>query len=289
MTDRAVAVDNEPIEVPACTVAQLVDVLAERYPPSWAESWDRVGLVVGRPEQPVRRVLAVVDVVPQTVIEALDLGADMIIAHHPLLLRGVSSVAATSYPGRAVHDLISNNVALYVAHTNADVARPGVSDALAGALGLTELRPLRPAEGAAAGDGRGLGRIGRLPTALTLGEFAELITRSLPLAGWGVRFAGDPARTVTTVAVCGGSGDEFLPDAASAGVDVYLTSDLKHHRVAEFTADGGPAIIDAGHWTTERPWLAELAGWLRSRTSLEIIVSDLSTDPFTAHVCAKND
>ena len=93
----------------------------------------------------MRRVLCVVDCVPETVEEALDAGADLIVAHHPLLLRGVSSVAPTTYKGRIVHRLIRADVALYVAHTNADVANPGVSDALAARLGLVDLRPLRPA------------------------------------------------------------------------------------------------------------------------------------------------
>jgi dinuclear metal center YbgI/SA1388 family protein len=263
------------------TVARLAAELDACYPPSWAEPWDRVGLVVGRPEQPVSRVLTVVDVLPQTVLAALDAGADMIIAHHPLLLSGVSSVAATTYQGRAIHDLISNNVALYVAHTNADVANPGVSDALAGALGLTGLRPLRATEA-----GRGHGRVGQLPEPLRLGEFAHLAAVSLPVAGWGVRVAGDPSRMVSTVAVCGGSGDEFLPDAAAAGADVYLTGDLKHHKVSEYVAGGGPALVDAGHWATERPWLTQLAHWLREHSGLEIIVSDETTDPFQFHVCA---
>lgn len=134
------------------TVASFTALLETEFPPRWAEPWDRVGLVTGRPEQPVTRVLAVVDVLPSTVAEALDTGADMIIAHHPLLLSGVSSVAATTYRGRIIHDLIGNGVALYVAHTNADVATPGVSDALAGLLGLLDTRPLRATE-----DGRGFG------------------------------------------------------------------------------------------------------------------------------------
>jgi dinuclear metal center YbgI/SA1388 family protein len=266
-----------------------VELIEQRFPPGWAESWDRVGLVVGRPEAPVRRVLAVIDVLPRTVIEALDHGADLIMAYHPLLLRPVSSVAATTYPGRIVHDLISNNVALYVAHTNADVAAPGANDALAGALGLIDLRPLRPAQGEAAGDGRGNGRIGRLAAPMSLGEFAQFAAVVLPVAPWGVRFAGDPASIVRTVAVCCGSGDGFIPDAMAAGVDVYLTGDLKHHVAGAALAAGGPALIDAGHWTTERPWLTQLAGWLRQRTGVEIIVSDQCTDPFVAHVSAKNE
>ncbi len=109
-------------------------MLDARYPPSWADEWDRVGLVVGDPAAPVRRALLAVDCVPETVDEALGAGVDLIVVHHPLLLRGVHSVATTTYKGAIVHRLIGAGVALFVAHTNADVARPGVSDALAARL-----------------------------------------------------------------------------------------------------------------------------------------------------------
>lgn len=164
------------------TVAEVVAELERRYPPSWAEEWDRVGLVLGEPSAPVRRILCVVDVVPETVAEALAAEVDMIVAHHPLLLRGVSSVAPTTYKGRIIHQLIKADVALYVAHTNADVAVPGVSDALAHRLGLTDLRPLQPARPGtpAAGEGRGAGRIGRLPQPMSLAELARHAATVLP-------------------------------------------------------------------------------------------------------------
>ena len=265
----------------------VVAALDARYPPGWAEDWDRVGLVLGDPDAPVRRVLCVVDCVPETAEQARSAGADLVVAHHPLLLRGVSSVAATTYKGRIVHQLIRAGVALFVAHTNADVAAPGVSDALAARLGLTGLRPLRPADGAAAGEGRGTGRVGELPEPLPLAALARLAARALPATAWGVRAAGEPDRSIRTVAVCGGSGDAFLPDARAAGADAYLTADLRHHPASEYLAEGGPALLDAAHWATERPWLDELARWLRRRLGVEVAVSDLDTDPWTVHASSE--
>lgn len=267
------------------TVADVVATLDARYPPSWAESWDRVGLVLGEPEAPVRRVLCVVDCVPETVAQAREVGADLIVAHHPLLLRGVSSVAPTTYKGRIVHQLIKGDIALFVAHTNADVANPGVSDALAARLGLHDLRPLRPAPPGDRpdGDGRGTGRIGRLPAPMTLAELTHHAARALPSTTWGVRAAGRPDRMIATVAVCGGAGDSFLADASAAGVDAYLTADLRHHPVSEHIAGGGPALLDAAHWATERPWLDDLAAHLRAACGVEVVVSDLDTDPWTVH------
>jgi len=271
---------------PTVSVADVVAALDGRYPPAWAEGWDRVGLVVGEPTAAVRRIHCVVDVVPETVAEALDRDADLIVAHHPLLLRGVSSVAATTYKGRIVHRLIRHDVALYVAHTNADVADPGVSDALAARLGLTGLRPLRPAapDSPAAGAGRGIGRVGRLPAPMTLAELTAHAARVLPPTAWGVRAAGDPARVIRTVAVSGGSGDSFLEDARRAGADAFLTADLRHHPASEYVAEDGPALLDAAHWATERPWLDDVAEFLRTALPVEATVSDLDTDPWTLHV-----
>jgi dinuclear metal center YbgI/SA1388 family protein len=260
-------------------VADLVQLLDERYPPAWAENWDRVGLVLGEPEAEVRRVLLAVDCDPATAAQAIEVGAELMVTHHPLLLRGVSSVAPTTYKGRIVHRLIRGGVALFTAHTNGDVANPGVSDALAARLGLVDTRPL-----VETAEGRGHGRVGRLPTPVDLATFTRTAAASLPATRAGVRAAGEHDRTVELVAVCGGAGDAFLADAVRAGVDAYLTADLRHHPASEHLAGDGPALIDAAHWATERPWLDDVAAYLRAAAGVETIVSDLDTDPWTLHV-----
>src|SRR3954465_3615890 len=124
-------------------LAELVDTLERHYDPRWAEPWDAVGLVCGDPDARVSRVHLAVDPVLAVVDEAGAAGAQLPVTHHPLFLGGTTSVAATTAKGRVVHRLISAGVGLYVAHTNADVASPGVSDALGQALGLKGLQPLR--------------------------------------------------------------------------------------------------------------------------------------------------
>jgi dinuclear metal center YbgI/SA1388 family protein len=267
------------------TVLEAVTALDLRYPRDWAESWDRVGLVLGDFGHAVERVLCVVDCVPETVEEALDVRADLIVAHHPLLLKPVSSIAPDTYKGRIVHRLIRNDVALYVAHTNADSANPGVSDALAARLDLGELRPLVPASV----PGTGAGRVGVLATPMTLADLTAFVASRLPVTSAGVRAAGDPSSTIRTMAVCGGAGDSFLKDAVAAGVDAYLCADLRHHPASEHVAAGGPALIDVAHWATERPWLDEVAGWLRGELGADVIVSDLDTDPWTVHAFGSLD
>lgn len=136
------------IGVTAPRLADVVHLLERRYPPSTAESWDAVGLVTGDPEQPVRRVLFAVDPVAAVVDEAVAWEADLVVTHHPLLLRPVHSIAATSFKGALLHRLVRSGVALFTAHTNADAAADGVADALADALGLVGTVPLdaAPAE-----------------------------------------------------------------------------------------------------------------------------------------------
>ncbi len=124
------------------SLGQVVRVLEQMYDPAWARDWDAVGLVCGDPSAPVRRVLLAVDPVEAVLDEALAWHADLVLTHHPLLLKPVHGVAADTPKGRIVHRLIKAGCGLYTAHTNADAAAPGVSDALARVLGLTDLEPL---------------------------------------------------------------------------------------------------------------------------------------------------
>lgn len=263
-------------------VADLVGILEERYDPAWAEPWDAVGLACGDPDAQVRKALFAVDPVAEVADEAIAWGADLIVTHHPLLLRPVHGVPATTPKGRLVHRLITNGVALFTAHTNADVADPGVSDALARAVGLTgPLLPLRPS---ADDPARGLGRVGELPAPVTLREFTAAAAKGLPATATGLRVAGDPDALVRTVAVCGGAGDSLLDTARAAGADVYLTADLRHHPASEFREAGTPgpetALVDAAHWATEWPWLRDAAD-LVGETNVETRISTAVTDAWT--------
>ena len=268
----------------AVSLGQVVAALEARYDPALAEEWDAVGLVCGDPDEPVERVLFAVDPTGAVVDEVISTGADLLVTHHPLLLTPVHGVPADDPKGRIVHRLIRAGAGLFAVHTNADRApEHGVNDALAAALDLADAVPLQPA----AGDPRaGLGRIGRLPEPLTLRQFAERAAGVLPVTVGGIRVAGDPDRTVRTVAVCGGSGGSLLPLAAAAGADVFLTSDLRHHPVSEAQEVPGPAVCDVAHFASEWPWLPVVADVLARDLSgrVAIAVSRRRTDPWTAHV-----
>lgn len=127
-----------------CTVGDCIEVLEALYDPAWAEEWDAVGLAAGSPDAAVDRVHFAIDPTPDVAAEAVAAGAQLLVTHHPLFLRGVHGVAETGAGGEVIATLIRGGCALFTAHTNADVARPGVSDALAALLGVTDTVPVAP-------------------------------------------------------------------------------------------------------------------------------------------------
>lgn len=266
-------------------VADVCAFLDRHFPPESADSWDSVGLICGDPAASVKRVLFALDPTIEVIHEAVDIQADLVVTHHPLFLTGVHGVSRDTLGGRVVHEAISHGIAIFNAHTNADHANPGVSDALAAALGLVECAPIEPG----ATPFTGAGRIGRLPKTQTLMQFAQHVADSLFATAAGIRVAGDPNKRIDMVAVCGGSGDFLLPLAAKLA-DVYVTSDLKHHRVLDHPRDEC-ALIDASHFATEWPWVLAVAALVRDELSelselgepVSTLVSTVRTDPWTGH------
>ncbi len=268
------------------TLGEVVAVLEELYPTATAQSWDRVGLVAGDPQQPVSRILLAVDPTLDVIGEAVRTGADLVLTHHPLLLRGIHSVATTSAKGVAVTDLLVNDVALYCAHTNADVADPGVGHALARACGLGATEPLQLTEG------HELGRVGDLPGATTLAALARALHDALPPTAGGVRVSGPADAPVRRVAVLGGAGDSAFGAVRRSGADVYVTADLRHHPALEAREEaraaergggaGTPYLVDAGHFASEWLWLPGLRALLSERldASVTIEISTVRTDPW---------
>jgi len=364
-------------------LAEVIAVLDDAYPPGLAHSWDSVGLVCGDPDEAVDSVTVAVDATADVVATVGQRG--LLLAHHPLLLRGVDTVAADTPKGALLHRLIRSGAALFTAHTNADAANPGVSDALAQVLGLTVDGVLDPAAGEQdtdkwvilvppehaeavraavfdAGAGRigdyshcswsvtgrgqflpldgaspvigtvgsvehldedrvevvapsqlrgqvraamlaahpyeepafdvltlaalpagvGIGRIGRLAEPMRLADFVARVNTVLPQTTWGVRAAGDADAVVSRVAVCGGAGDSLLGAASAAGVDAYVTADLRHHPADEHRRASGVALIDVAHWASEHPWCAQAAELLASHfgSALPVTVSGIRTDPW---------
>ena len=192
----------------APTLGELLLAVEELWPESLAENWDEVGLVAGHPSAPVTRVMFAVDPTLEVIDEAVAWGAELLITHHPLLLRGVTTVAATTPKGRAVHRLIESGTALLTVHTNGDSAVGGVSDVLADALGLQDVAPLTVAANGLPEEG--IGRVGDLADAMTLGDFAARVFGILPSV------AGEYAFPGTRTAWCGGLPYAAAPETRSS-------------------------------------------------------------------------
>jgi dinuclear metal center YbgI/SA1388 family protein len=251
------------------------------WPTQFAEDWDAPGLVSGAPDDEVRRVLLAVDAVGVTVDEAVSTASDVLLVHHPLLLRGVTTVAETGYKGSLLARLIRARCALIAAHTNADIVDDGTSAVIAAKLGLVDVVPIEPGTR----EGTGLGRVGRMPEPTTLGRLALALGDVLPATASGVRVSGDYDQPVSTVALCGGAGDSLLSNAAVRASDVYVTSDLRHHPASETREQsllaGGPALVDVSHWASEWLWLDTAAAQLtEALPGVEFTVSELRTDPW---------
>ena len=275
------------------TVGDVMALMESWYPAATAQSWDRVGLIVGDPAAPVRSILLALDPTAAIADQAVagpsgdEQSFDMVITHHPLLLRGASFLPVTDPKGGVVTTLIRSGVALFNAHTNADVACDGVATALADLIGLRDTSPLEPCGTDAEGHEIGLGRVGTVDET-TLGAFADHVASVLPASPSGLFVGGDESAPVTRVAVLGGAGDSALEAARAAGVDVYLTADLRHHPASEHLEGGAPALLCGSHWATESPWLPVLARKIRQAArsadvELRVEVSTIVTEPWTSH------
>jgi dinuclear metal center YbgI/SA1388 family protein len=242
-----------PIPVRDALVA--LDTLA---PPHLALGDDPRGLLVGDRDAPVTVIAVALDITPAVAAAARADGAQLAIAHHPLIYRPLRSLCADDpFPAAVVRACLEAHIAVACAHTNWDIASGGVNDILAQRLGLIDTRPLRitPHERADTGAAFGLGRIGTLAQPCDTAAFLARIEAEL---GTEVRTLHAPDRSIETVAVGGGACAELAIDARRAGADALVTSDIRHHEFIDALADDF-LLLDAGHAATETPGAAELA------------------------------
>ena len=277
------------------TLSQVLDVLEGAYPLHWAEDWDCSGLVLGDRGHDVTSILLAVDPTVAVARQAVASGAQLLITHHPLLLRGVSFLPADTGKGAVATTLLQGGCALWCGHTNVDRSSRGTVGAWRDLLGLQTTRPLvESAEVGAEADfgsrSLGLGVIGELPEGTTVGKLAQRIAAAVPATVQGIRYTGEADRPVRTVAVCPGAGDSLLEALSGTEADVYITSDLRHHPALEHVesvADAAavPALIDVAHWASEALWLPLAERLLReSLPEISVQISTIRTDPWQGHV-----
>ena len=262
------------------TVCEIWNVLSKWAPPELAESWDNTGLQVGDPDAPVQRLMVALDATENVLEAASERKAQMVLTHHPLLFQPVRSLDISKQLPRLLAGFLRKNIALAAAHTNLDSTVGGVSDLLANALGLSDVKPLQTSEPNP--PSVGLGRIGNLPYGCKLSKI--MLKVSSMLRNPGLLVVGHPEQMITRVALCGGSGSDLWPMAVDEDADLFLSAEIKHH-IAREAEQMGKAIIDAGHFYTEWPVVPAMAEYMKQQASdegwdLKVDIFDNERSPF---------
>lgn len=227
-------------------IQDILTVLEAVAPPYLQESYDNAGLIVGNAAAEVTGVLFCLDSTEAIVEEAVAQGCNLIVAHHPIVFRGLKRLNGRTYIERTVIQAIQQGVAIYAIHTNLDnVYRQGVNSKIAEKIGLQDTRILqaRPSDAEI-----GAGLLGHLTTPLSELDFLTHLKKNLHTAC--IRHTAFRGKVVQKVAVCGGSGSFLLPEALRAGVDFFVTADFKYHEF--FDAEGALVIADVGHYESEQ-------------------------------------
>ena len=216
---------------------ELVRPIEEMAPLFEQEKWDNCGFSVGDPLGEVSKALVALDCTEDVVDEAIEIGVDIIITHHPLIFGGVKKISPQNHLGRIIYKAVQHNIAIYAAHTNMDKAAGGVSSIMADKLHMQERETLTPDN---------FGIVGTLPQSMEAEEFVKFVKMAFG-AGY-VRTSKPLGGKISRVAVCGGSGKSFIGSAMEKGAQVYVTGDISYH---EFYAEEGFMLIDIGHYSSE--------------------------------------
>ena len=257
------------------TVADILNFVEHLAPRYMKCDWDNVGLLCGRKDREVKKILVALDPFRSVIEEAIEIGADCIVTHHPLIFRNpLMAVNEDSETGRCVLTLMEHGIAAINAHTNYDLAPDGVNDVLARTLGLQNIEVIHPEGEDAQGRPYGLLRCG------TVGEIALkafLVGVKEHLDCEGLRYV-DSGKPVRKVAVGGGSCADEMYDALAAGCDTFVTADVKYNQFRT-AFELGLNLIDAGHFHTENPSMPPLAEKLRAEfPGVEVVFSEKHRD-----------
>lgn len=253
------------------TCGDVLDFLQELAPSELAEEWDNIGLMTGSRDKKVGRILVCLDITSDALHHAAEIRADLVVAHHPLIFRGIRRITDDDVTGSRICTAIRSGISVISAHTNLDHSDSGVNVQLAKALGVGELEVL----------GRGPGRVGMLKERTDLGTFISRVKAALGTTH--VRVAGTAAAGVRKVAVFSGSFDDDLEAVKRSCPDVVVTGELKHHTALDVREEG-LCFIAAGHFSTERIVVPYLASVLAGRfPSVEVMSFDREQDPFIAY------
>ena len=241
----------------------LVRELEKLFPPTWAEEWDRPGLLSGDPDSEISKICVCLDSTPESVIKAVELKADLLVSHHPAFIRPLEQVTTESLEGATVFEAIRHGVSLYAIHTNWDVSHEGVNVILARKARLVDISPLSTAQGGS----WGIGAVGDLNEEMPLSAFSTFLRKAWELS-W-LRVVGDKNKPIRRIALCGGSGGDLLEDAVRSGADLFVTADIGYHKIL-LGASAGLSIAVCDHGEMESASLDRLSELIRSVSGLEV-------------------
>ena len=257
-----------------CTVQLVADAVNRLAPKSLAEEWDNPGLLIGDPTAEVKKILVCLDVLDENILRAIELDTQLIVSHHPIIFRAIKNVRLDLPLGKKIARLLQNNLAVFAAHTNLDIAIGGVNDVLAKKIGLVDVKMFGYEEFS-------LGRLGTLETPMTAAEFALHVKNSLGAENVRLIDAGD--FPIQKVGLCGGAGAELIHKAKFFGAQAFVTGDVKYHE-AQAAVENKIHVVDAGHFATEFPIVHVLAEYLRDELkdfNVEIFEDAAAKDFFT--------
>ena len=278
----------------AVTVGLVAQIIERIAPKSWAEDWDNVGLLVGSGSRTVERILITLDGTLDVVEEAKACGAQLIVAHHPIIFRPLKNLRSDNSAAQVPLRLLQHQIGYYAAHTNLDQSIVSSSQSLGEVMGLEKMEILERTNdqmhNCSLDEPRGYGVSGYLPQPEKLGtvwnRFLEQLSQpgvyAQPYDLAGVRLAGQLEKKVRKVVIVNGSGGRFVPKALFKGADLMITGDVDHHAVLD-ALEGGMAVGDLGHFLSEAPMLQALYHYLSAEKSLqgiEILVSSINRTPW---------
>jgi len=268
------------------TVKDVSDVIEAAVPSGLQESWDNSGLLIGFEDSAVSKILTCLELNMDVVKEAQEIGADMVITHHPVIFTGIRSICDGNYQGRMITELIRAGISVYSCHTPFDKVKGGNNDIIMEKFGLVSVKNLagddvEPAKGMMKKmDEADIGRIGRFKEPVKFSQVIEMAASKLEMSIRQLRAVGSLDREITTVGVCTGAGSDLLDMAAAAGCDMFITGDVKYHE-AQHARELGICVLDAGHYDTEKFFGEAMKELLENKLKdVEINASSISIDPF---------
>jgi len=239
-------------------IEQIIELIESIASPELSAEWDNCGLLINTGKIEIEKVMTALEITRDVIKEAKEKKADLIITHHPVIFDPLKKIDRSSIPGEYIVDLIKSGISVYCAHTNFDEAKGGNNDHLASLLNLKD---------------------GELNDEMSFKEVWEIVKRALKIDD--IKTVGDPSSRIKKVGLCAGAGSDMIPGAAGAGLDLFITGDIKYHD-ALYASETGLCLIDAGHYGTEKFFAENIALKLAAAAGgkIEVFPSCTNIDPF---------